>query len=141
MTAHLFALLAAFLALATASPAAAPTARDAEGVLVEELVVNGGPSGGPAFWTVSDADSKVFILGVPGALPKGVKWSSARLEARLKGADALILPPQVRVSGFKALAFFLKARKTFKSDAPMEDTLPPALQARFVAARQGLGKK
>src|SRR5438094_6402073 len=112
MTARLFALLAAFLALATASPAAAPTARDAEGTLVEELVVNGGPSGGPAFWIVSDGDSKVFILGVPGALPKGTKWATARLEARLKGAEGLILPPTVRASPFKALAFFIKARKT-----------------------------
>ena len=62
----LFALLAAFLALATASPAAAPTARDAEGVLVEELVVNGGPSGGPAFWNdrlyVSTGYAQVLAL-------------------------------------------------------------------------------
>ncbi len=141
MSLRLFALVVCILASATASPAQTPGARDVEGTLIDELVVNGGPTGGPAFWTVADGDSKVFILGVPGALPKGTQWATAKLEARLKGANGLILPPNVRASPFKAVAFFLTQRKSFQSPRPMEETLPPALRDRFVAARQQLGKK
>lgn len=129
----------ALVALATASPAQTP-ARDLEANMVEALVVNGAPTGGPAWWTVSDADSKVFILGTPSGLPKGQGWNTARMESRLKGANALILPPSVRANPIKLAAFFLFNRKPFQTKTPMEDTLPPALRARFVAARTALGK-
>ncbi len=130
----------ALAAVATASPAQTP-ARDFEANLVDELVVNGGPTGGPAWWTVSDSDSKVFILGVPSGLPKGLAWNTARTEFRLKGANVLILPPSVRANPIKLAAFFLFNRGPFQTKTPMEDTLPPALRARFVAARTAVGKK
>ncbi len=139
----LTAAVLAFATLATASPAQTPTSpqnRDIEGNLVEALVVNGSPTGGPAWWTVSDGDSKVFILGVPAGLPKGQAWDTARTQFRLKGANALILPPSVRANPIKAVAFFLFNRKAFQSKTPMEDGLSPALRTRFVAARTALGK-
>lgn len=139
-------LLAMGLALAvlSASPAARPVAaptpeRDYEANLVEGLVVNAA-SGGPAWWTVSNGEAKVYVLGVPSGLPKSQGWSTAKLEFRLKGASALILPPTARANPIKAAAFFLFHRKPFQSRGPMEDSLPPALRARFVAARTSLGK-
>ncbi|HEX7758678.1 MAG TPA: TraB/GumN family protein, partial [Caulobacteraceae bacterium] len=141
MTLRALALAAvAFVAaFATASPAQTP-GRDSEANLIDELVVNGAPTGGPAWWTVSDSDSKVFILGIPSGLPKGLAWNTARTESRLKGANALILPPSVRANPIKLAAFFLFNRKPFQTRTPMEDTLPPALRARFVAARASVGK-
>ena len=143
MKPRLAAALAAVLVLANlAAPArSAPAApRDLEANLVDELVVNGAPTGGPAWWTVSNGTSKVYILGAPSGLPKGQGWNTQKLEFRLKGANALILPPTARANPVKALAFFLFNRKPFQSKGPMEDGLPPPLRARFVAARTGLGK-
>lgn len=143
MKPRLAAALAALLVLANlAAPArSAPAApADLEANLVDELVVNGAPTGGPAWWTVSNGTSKVYILGAPSGLPKGQGWNTQKLEFRLKGANALILPPTARANPVKALAFFLFNRKPFQSKGPMEDSLPPPLRARFVAARAGLGK-
>jgi len=135
-------VLALFLLADLAAPArsATPPPRDLEANLVDELVVNGAPTGGPAWWTVSNGTSKVYILGAPSGLPKGQGWNTQRLEFRLKGANALILPPTARANPVKALAFFLFNRKPFQSKGPMEDSLPPPLRARFVAARTSLGK-
>jgi len=132
-------LAVGFGALAAPSAAAPPPSHDLEDNLVDALVVNA-PSGGPAWWTVSDSDSKVYIMGVPSGLPKGQAWSTAKMEFRLKGANALILPPTARANPLKAAAFFLFNRGPFQSKTPLEDTLPPALRARFIAARATLGK-
>ena len=118
--------LAAFdvgLLFATASPAQAPSS-----------------GGGPAIWRVADADSSVFIVGIPGGLPKGMAWNSSRLEAHLQGAGTLLLPPEAKGGPAAAISFMLKLASSFRSERPMEETLPPALRTRFVAARQGLSK-
>jgi uncharacterized protein YbaP (TraB family) len=119
---RLFALLLGLLALATASPAQTPGA-------------------GPALWRVADSDSSVFIVGVPGGLPKALKWRTTALEAHLQGADTLLLPPQAKGGPVAAIKFLLKARTSFQSPRPLEETLSPALRARFVAAVRTVGKK
>ncbi|HWA61458.1 MAG TPA: TraB/GumN family protein [Caulobacteraceae bacterium] len=119
--------------------AAAPAPRDAEATLVEELVVNGPPTG-PAYWTVSRGASSVYILGAPALVPKGLRWNTARTETYLKGARVLILPPKARANPLKLVAFFWSNGKAFRSARPMEETLPPALKTRFSAARTRLGK-
>ncbi|MGA0603342.1 TraB/GumN family protein [Caulobacter sp. KR2-114] len=130
----------ALLSVPATAPSAAAPERDYEANLVDGLVVNAA-SGGPAWWTVTAGNgAKVYVLGVPSGLPKGQAWSTAKLEFRLKGASAVILPPTARANPIKAAAFFLFHRKPFESRGPMEDSLPPALRARFVAARTGLGK-
>lgn len=120
MTLRLFAFL--FLLLA-AAPAVAQVA-----------------SGEPAGWVVAGPNSSVYIVGVPGGLPKSLVWKTAGIEARLKGADALLLPPQVKGGPVAAIKFLLSAKASFQSAKPMEETLTPALRARFVAARQAVGK-
>ncbi|HEV7386019.1 MAG TPA: hypothetical protein VGN89_14150, partial [Phenylobacterium sp.] len=94
-------LLALVLAAALAAPAwaqvpltpAAPVAGDPDGVLVEELVVTGRLPG-PAWWTVSDGDSTVYVLGAPSLAPKRMAWDRAIFERRLDGANEVILPFQ-----------------------------------------------
>jgi uncharacterized protein YbaP (TraB family) len=119
-------------------PAAAPVAvgEDPEGTLVEELVVSSS-LGGPAFWKVSKGDSVVWVLGVPGALPRGVTWDSRRLEFRLRGASALILPPKVKARPIVITTFILTHQKDFQGGAP----LPAGLQARLDLNRDALGVK
>jgi uncharacterized protein YbaP (TraB family) len=134
------AVLAALLAIWPLAPAIAtaqPAESDPEGTLVEELVVSS-DLGGPAMWKVSDGDTVVWVMGSPGALPRSVTWDSRRLEFRLKGATALILPPKVRARPVVMTAFFLTNQKAFQAATPMEAGLPGPLRERFERARTGL---
>lgn len=140
-------LLALALAAALAAPAVAqvpiaparPDPNDPDAVVVEELVVMGRLPG-PAWWTVSDGDATVYVLGAPSLAPKHMEWDRALFERRLAGANRVILPFQdlkVTVAGSLGAAFnFLRLR----GGGPFEATLDPATKARFVGARERLGQ-
>src|SRR5689334_5508613 len=122
---HRLSLLA--LAAALALPAAAqvpltparPDPRDPDAVIVEELVVVARDKG-PAWWTVSNGASTVYVLGVPSIAPKHMAWDRSVFERRLKGANAVILPFQdvhVRLSTSLGAAWnYLR----LKSATPLE---------------------
>jgi len=116
-----------------------PAVNDPDAVLVEELVVTGRRPG-PAWWTVSDADTIVYVLGAPSLAPKHMEWDRAVFDRRLGGANVVILPFQdvrVRFTGVIGAAFnFLRLR----GGGPFEATLDAATRARFVAARGKLGE-
>ena len=136
--------LAAALALGLAGPAGAQARsglEDPDGALVEELVVVA-KARGPAWWRVEDADTTVWILAMPeGRLPPGVSWDRAVLDKRMKGANRLLQGDRVSLTAKLGDApALLKARKRVRTKTPLEETLPPALRARFVAARTRLGK-
>ena len=138
--------LAAALALAAPVVAQTPTPTprselaDPDGVLLEELIVVGRLPG-PAWWTVSDADTTVYVLGAPSLAPKHMDWDRALFEKRLAGASVVILPFQdvkVRLTGVIGAAFnFLRLR----GGGPFEATLDEGTRARFVAARTRLGER
>lgn len=137
---HLGALIAAVLLAAPAAaqvPQPAPTFPDE--VILEELVVTARDRG-PAWWTVSDGDTTVYVLGTPTLAPKRMEWDRTVFERRLAGANAVILPFQdvkVKMSGALGAAFnFLRLR----SGGPFEETLDPGARARFAAAREKLGQ-
>jgi uncharacterized protein YbaP (TraB family) len=137
--------LAAAIGLA-ALPAAAQTpapalnpADDPDATLVEELVVRGRLPG-PAWWRVEDADTTVYVLGVPSLAPKRMQWDRAIFERRLQGANVVVLPfvnVRAKLGGSLGTAFNLMR---LKSGGPYEDRLDPATRARFVAARTRLGQ-
>ena len=128
-------LAAVSLALASDASAAPPTA-DPEAAVVQELVVVA-KAGGPAWWRVSSGASTVYVLGVPEALPRGLKWDMTLTRRRLAGAHELIEPPVV-TAGLGDLFALLNARKHFRSRGPMENTLPADLRARYLAERPRL---
>jgi len=140
-------LLGGLLAIALAIPAwgqvaltpARPDPNDPDAVLVEELVVTARLPG-PAWWTVSNGTSTVYVLGSPSIAPKHMAWDQAIFNKRLAGAGAVILPVQdvrVTVTGSIGAAFnYLRLR----SGGPFEETLDAATKARFVAARSKLGQ-
>lgn len=135
-------LRAALMACAlfvTAAAAAQTPAGDPEAVLAEELVVRAKVPG-PAWWQAKDADSTVWILGAPAALPKGVAWTRQPLALRLEGAKALLTPVTGKISTLGALGFFLRNGDSFRSEQPLEETLSPEMRTRFVAARERVGK-
>lgn len=134
------AALAAILALAAVPAAAqAPQApADPDAVLVDELVVRGRLPG-PAWWRVSDADTTVYVLGVPSLAPKRMEWDRSIFERRLEGANQVILPfvnVRAKLSGSLGTAFNLMR---LRSGGPFEARLDPATRARFVAVRERLG--
>ncbi|MBS0334970.1 MAG: TraB/GumN family protein, partial [Proteobacteria bacterium] len=139
--------MAAAMILAMALPAwsqvpltpARPDPNDPDAVVVEELVVTARLPG-PAWWTVSNGASTVYVLGAPSLAPKRMAWDRAVFDRRLAGANEVILPFQdvhVTITGiFGAMFNFMR----LKGGGPFEDTLDPATRARFAAAREKLGQ-
>jgi uncharacterized protein YbaP (TraB family) len=117
-------------------PAQAPL--DPDETLVEELVVTGRLPG-PAWWRVVDADTTVYVLGVPSLAPKHMQWDRGVFEHRLEGANFVALPfvnVRAKLGGSLGAAFNLLR---LKSGGPFEKRLDPATRARFVAVRTRLG--
>ncbi|MDE2487719.1 MAG: TraB/GumN family protein [Alphaproteobacteria bacterium] len=145
----------AVLVLALAGPAAAqapplpsgsvpitparPAPDDPDAVIVSELVVVAREKG-PAWWTVSNGTSTVYVLGVPSIAPKHMQWDRTGFDRRLQGANVVILPFQdVRVrftNAFGAAWNYLRLR----SSTPFEETLDPAARAAFADARTRVGQ-
>lgn len=117
----------------------APLADDPDAALVEELVVRGRLPG-PAWWRVTDADTTVYVLGVPSLAPKRMEWDRAIFERRLEGANVVVLPfvnVRAKAAGSIGTAFNLIR---LRSGGPYENRLDPATRARFVAVRTRLGQ-
>ncbi|CAN5240189.1 TraB/GumN family protein [soil metagenome] len=126
--------------------------------LVAELVVK--PSEpGPAWWRVSDADSRVYILIFPDTSIRDMPWDKTVLERRMAGANQLLTPmgfnlldprslPGITAAVVQSpkLIFAGKPPKPPKADknAPppptLEEQLPPDIRARFVAMREAIGQ-
>lgn len=137
----------AALALAlglSALPAAAQTppaasVDDPDATLVEELVVRGRLPG-PAWWRVSDADTTVYVLGVPSLAPKRMEWDRSIFERRLEGANVVVLPfvnVRAKIGGSLGTAVNLMR---LRSGGPFEEKLDAGTRARFVAVRTRLGQ-
>lgn len=133
----LAALVCALPAFAQAPPAAVTD--DPDATLVEELVVVGRLPG-PAWWRVQDADTTVWVLGVPSIAPRHMEWDRAIFERRLQGANVVVLPfvnVKAKLAGSLGAAFNLIR---VKAGGPYEAKLDPATRARFVAVRTRLGQ-
>lgn len=114
---------------------------DVEATVVEAIVVQGRLLG-PAWWRVSDADSTVYILGVPDVLPKGLAWNTSVLKRRLTGANELITPPVFQASA-NVLAvpkLLLGLRGAMNAKTPLDQDLSPDLRGRLARAATRAGK-
>jgi uncharacterized protein YbaP (TraB family) len=146
-----FAACCAALALLAAPSAFAQQAVDASGPidlkrvdpeanLVEELIVNARLPG-PAWWKVSDADTTVYVLGVPAMVPNKIEVDHSVLKRRLDGANVLIMGQEADISVVRVIAMVLGGKKLFLMDRPMRDTLPPELRERLEARLKIMKKK
>lgn len=112
---------------------------DPDAALVEELVVTAADPG-PAWWTVSNGTSTVYVLGVPSLAPKRMQWDQAVFKRRLARAKVVILPFQnFRVKTLGAFGAGLNYMRLRASDS-YESRMDPAGRARFAAARDKLGQ-
>jgi uncharacterized protein YbaP (TraB family) len=116
-----------------------PDPNDPDSVLVEELVVVARDKG-PAWWTVSNGVSTVYVLGAPSLAPKRTPWDTTTLQRRLVGANEVILPfQQVRVHFARSVPALWNVMR-LRAGSAFEETLDPAARARFVAAREKIGQ-
>ena len=101
---------------------------------------------GPAWWKVSDADSTIWVLGLPaGYTPTTLAWDRSVLQKRLTGAHSLLMRPMGQLtlqgSGLKAAGTLARMAPGVRwTNGAIEDDLPPTLAGRFSAARTRLGK-
>jgi hypothetical protein len=134
------ALAAAALASAAApSPSATPPVQDWTNM---ESVTVTAPPPGPALWHIAKGNSEVWILATVAPLPKGTTWDSKELETLMKGANAVLLPPQGKVGIFEGSWFLLTSLSTLEQPdgTTLESTLPGPLRGRFIATRVRIGQ-
>ncbi|ADG12105.1 TraB/GumN family protein [Caulobacter segnis] len=112
---------------------------DSQANLVEELIVNARLPG-PAWWKVSDADTTVYVMGVPAFAPRKLDFDTSVLRRRLDGANILIIGQEPEVRILSLLALIPGRGKQFKVDRPMRETLPPDLRARLEKQLKARGK-
>lgn len=131
-------ILLSFGAAASAqTPEAPPPASTADvdlgSPVVEALEVVAQPPG-PALWKVSKGGSEVVVLGAVRPLPHSLVWDSARLDRALDGASVLLVQPKFTIGVFDLIRFKVGGTGA-RQEKPLEETLPPALRAKFVGAR------
>lgn len=137
-------IIIALMAAALLAPAAglAQAIDDPEATVLSDLLVIA-PTEGPAWWRVSRGNSVVWIMALPASsVPTRLAWDSRALDRRLKGADAVLAPPWIRISirlSETPAAPDPKSRPP-RSRAGVEENLPPALAARFTRARVRMKK-
>jgi uncharacterized protein YbaP (TraB family) len=106
---------------------------------IETVTVKAEP--GPAVWHLTRGNSEVWVLGLIGALPKGLEWNRRYLSELFDGAHAILMPPKADV-GLADIAWFLirhGGELSLPRGEVLEDGLPPDLRARFIAARDAVG--
>jgi uncharacterized protein YbaP (TraB family) len=137
------ALLAAAFALsplAAGADDAAPPVQDWSKNI--ETVVVTADRQGPLIWHINKGKSDLYIVGVVGPVPKGLQWNTTGVQAALKDAKQLLMPPGATVGLFEGLWFLMWNRDAIylPDETPMESTLSEPLRQRFVAARTRLHK-
>jgi uncharacterized protein YbaP (TraB family) len=132
-------IAALLVALTALSPAVADTSAPVKDWTVETVVVTA-KTAGPALWHVAKNGSEVWILGMLGPVPEGMRWNSHDLEKVIYHANALLLPPRGQVGMFEGIWFLITSGDVLKlgNDQQLESVLPPPLKTRFVHARSAV---
>jgi uncharacterized protein YbaP (TraB family) len=129
------------MTLASASHAQAqsdspPAADELEAVLVT------GEQPGPGLWKVSKGDHVLWILGSHGPLPKGMRWRSNQVEARIAESQEVLYPGRLQVApdvgffrGITLLPALFKAGKN-PDGAKLKGVLPADVYAKWLVLRK-----
>jgi hypothetical protein len=124
------AIMAAAMTLAWGGSGLGAPKVDPESAIVSDLVVRPVVAG-PAWWRVSDADTVVYIIGMPGStVPSGLKWDRRALDRRLKDANVFIT----------SLTWPVGKLRDIPAQTPFDIQLGPELKSRFEAAIGKIGR-
>jgi hypothetical protein len=127
------------IAVCTRADAQAPLQAQPDWAQIESVKVKGAP--GPAVWHLARGTSEVWVLGMIGALPKGLEWNRQYLSDLFDGAHAILMPPRADV-GLADVAWFLirhGGELSLPRGQTLEESLPQDLRARFITARDAVG--
>jgi hypothetical protein len=105
---------------------------------IEAVEVRAKP--GPALWHLTRGNSEVWILGLVGAMPEDMDWNKQYLSELLDGARAILMPPKPNVGLVDAGWFLIVhgSELSLPRGQSLEESLPDALRARFVATRDSV---
>lgn len=124
-----------------ASPVAADTAAQApvKDWSVETVVVTA-KEAGPALWHIKKDASDIWIIATVDPTPKDLAWDSHGVGRVLNGAKQLLLPPRGSVGFFEGVWFLIMNGDLLRlpDGRHLEQVLPAALKARFVATRTSI---
>ena len=92
-------------------------------------------------WHLTRGNSEVWILGVIGALPKGMDWNRQYLSELFDGARAILMPPRANIGLADAAWFLIRhgGELSLPRGQTLEEGLPDELRARFIVARDAVG--
>lgn len=88
----------------------------------------------PPIWRVSDADTEMVLFGSIHALPPGIEWRTAGLDAALQSADVVafeILTPETED---EEMALFMPFLRYLVADRPLSEAVAPETFARALSA-------
>lgn len=88
----------------------------------------------PPVWRVSDADTEMVLFGSIHALPPGIEWRTAELDAALDNADLVafeILTPETEA---EEMEMFMPFLRYLVGERPLSEVVTPETFARARAA-------
>ncbi len=113
-------------ALVAAGPAAAATPRVP-------------PSARPALWSVSDADTTVYLFGTIHLLPEHYQWRSAKLDQAVQGSQGLVVETIVDTKDPTKMMGALTSLAFSPGLPPLAARVPPDKQADLAKAIKASG--
>lgn len=93
----------------------------------------------PPIWRVRDADTEMVLFGSIHALPPGIEWRTAELDAALESADLVafeILTPETEAEELRMMLPYLRY---LIGDTPLSEVVSPETFARVSAAAERQG--
>jgi uncharacterized protein YbaP (TraB family) len=93
----------------------------------------------PAIWSVSDADSTIWLFGTAHAARPGAAWKTSKIAAALKASTDLWLEIGDDLGGDPSAMAGLVRRYGIDPARPLSKTLTPAQYARLVAVVKPYG--
>jgi len=92
------------------------------------------PVARPALWSVSDADTTVYLFGTIHLLPEKYQWRSAKLDAAVNGSQQLMVETIVDEKNPTALMSVLASLAFSPNLPPIAQRVPPEKRAILAAA-------
>ena len=97
------------------------------------------PVANPALWTVSDADTTVYLFGTIHLLPQNYRWRSPQLDRAVNGSQQLMVETIVDESNPREMLAALSSLAFARNLPPIAQRVPPAKRAALAKAIKASG--
>jgi len=88
----------------------------------------------PALWSVSDADTTVYLFGTIHLLPDNYQWQTPALQKAVSNSQELVIETIIDEKNPQALVSTLMQLGLSPNLPPIQDRVPPAKRAALAAA-------